>query len=378
MRFMVTLESSKLFSHLPADDLQRLKRDVREVAYAAGQEIFKEGDPGDGVYVVKSGSVQISAGLANGDRIGFSHVPPGDVFGEMTLLDQHPRSACATAGLATELYFVPREPLVALLRQTPDLSMTLVQEISKRLREFNQQYVDKVLQAERMTLVGRFASSIIHDLKNPLTIIGIAAQTAGRESATPEARKTAEQRITKQVERITSLVNDILEFTRGGSSTPAFCAVDYAEFLTNLIHDCRPELASKRVAIELESQPPSRPLQLNPKRLTRVFFNLFQNAVDAMPAGGRIRLRFQEREGELVTEIEDEGPGVPGEVLPRIFDAFATFGKPKGTGLGLAIAQRIVEEHGGRIWARNAPAGGALFAFTLPLAGGTKAPKDLT
>lgn len=62
-------------------------------------------------------------------------------------------------------------------------------------------------------------------------------------------------------------------------------------------------------------------------------------------------------------------------MLPRIFDAFATFGKPKGTGLGLAIAKRIVEEHGGRIWARNASDGGALFAFTLPLAGGRKGTK---
>src|SRR5215510_11757365 len=212
---MVTLEASRLFRHLPPADWRTLVASAKERHFDAGQEIFKEGDPGDGVYVVKSGQVEISAMVGEGKRHSFSRVLPGDFFGEMGVLDNQPRSACASAAEDTEVYFVPRERMIELLTRSPGLCMTLLQEISRRIREFNHQYVRELLTVERMALVGRFASSIVHDLKNPLTIIGIAAEMACLESTTAEARKTAEQRIRRQIERISGMVNDILEFTRG-------------------------------------------------------------------------------------------------------------------------------------------------------------------
>src|SRR5262249_41752123 len=155
----------------------------------------------------------------------------------LTLLDNQPRSASARAELDSEVYFVPREPMVDLLKRSPELSMTLVQEISGRLREFNRQYIREVLQAERMELVGRFASSIVHDLKNPLAVISIAAEMACTENATAAARQLARQRMTQQVERITSLVNDILEYTRGTPTAPTFAQTDYATFVKTLVAD---------------------------------------------------------------------------------------------------------------------------------------------
>src|SRR6185436_4898460 len=214
---MITLESSKLFSQLPAAELQALGQMTQELNFPAGAQIFKEGDPGDGIYIVKAGQVQISAVLENGERHVFSQVLPGDVFGEMAVLDNQPRSACASAEQETIVYFVPREAMVNLLKHSPELSLTLVQEISGRLREFNRQYISKLLQAERMALVGRFASSIVHDLKNPLTIIGIAADMACEPKTTPDARLLAQTRIRKQVDRISNMVSDILDFTRGGA-----------------------------------------------------------------------------------------------------------------------------------------------------------------
>ena len=106
---------------------------------------------------------------------------------------------------------------------------------------------------------------------------------------------------------------------------------------------------------------------LNPKRLRQVFYNLIHNATDAMPGGGRIFLRFQQTNGQVVTEIEDTGPGIASEIADRLFDAFATFGKAHGTGLGLSICKKIVEDHHGQISARNEPNRGAVFSFSLPL-----------
>src|SRR5205823_11662890 len=117
---MATLESSKLFSPLPPAELQALRTVTREISFGAGQQIFKEGDPGDGVYVVKTGLVQISAALENGERHIFSQVLPGDIFGEMAVLDDQPRSACASAEKATTVYFVPRKEMVNLLKGSPE------------------------------------------------------------------------------------------------------------------------------------------------------------------------------------------------------------------------------------------------------------------
>jgi len=365
---MVELEKSHLFGRLPKEDLARLAEVAEERHYEPGAEIFKEGDPGDGVYVVREGTVEISATLGRGERQVLSRVGPGDVFGEMSLLDQHSRSACATAQGAVTVYFVPREPAVALLKRSAELALILTQEISERLREFNRQYVETVLQAERMSVVGRFASSIIHDLKNPLTIIGMAAQSACREGATAEARATAQERINKQIERITNLVNDILEFTRGSQAAPALCAVPWDEFVESVVNEFRLEVERKRVQVEIQGAVPEVKPEINPRRLSRVFYNLIHNAVDAMPHGGTVTLRFEVAGSELRTHVEDSGMGIPEEILPQIFDAFTTFGKAKGTGLGLAICRRIVEEHHGKITAANSKDGsGAVFTFTLPL-----------
>jgi signal transduction histidine kinase len=123
----------------------------------------------------------------------------------------------------------------------------------------------------------------------------------------------------------------------------------------------------KGVLVQCAQPPPSVRVPINPRRLSRVFYNLMFNAVDELPEGGRIQLHFRTTPADLVTEIEDSGRGIAPQMLDKLFEAFATYGKARGTGLGLSITKRIVEEHNGRIYARNVPGGGALFGFTLPL-----------
>jgi signal transduction histidine kinase len=109
-------------------------------------------------------------------------------------------------------------------------------------------------------------------------------------------------------------------------------------------------------------------VRFDPRRLSRVFHNLVHNATDVVPGGGAVFLRFHADEKEIITEIEDTGPGIAPEIAGQLFQPFATHGKAHGTGLGLSICKRIVEDHGGKISARSAPGRGAIFRFTLPLA----------
>ena len=364
---MVALESSKLFCRLKAEELQAVRAAAQERSYVAGQEIFKAEDEGDGVYVVTDGLVEISGLVRQDVRHVFAQVEPGGFFGEMAVLDNKPRSACATAVKDTRVCFIPRDQMLKLVEQSPALSLVLLQEITHRLREFDRQYIRELLRAERLAVVGRFARSIVHDLKSPLNIIGLTAEMVCMDSTTAEFRQTAMNRIRRQVERIGNLINDILEFTQGPSAAWVLAPMDYSTFVRQVADEIGPDLEVKGVELVLENQPPPLRLQINPKRLSRVFYNLAHNATDALPKGGKIILRFHADKSEIITEVEDTGPGIAPEIADRLFEPFATHGKVHGTGLGLSICKKIVEDHGGRIWARNEPGRGAVFAFALPL-----------
>jgi signal transduction histidine kinase len=364
---VVALESINLFRNLAPDELQALRRITQQPRFAAGGEIFREGGPGDGVFFVKDGLVEISGLVGSDARRVFSQLGDGEIFGEMAVIEERPRSATATAVKDTDVYFIPREEMLILLQRSPVLAFNMLQEISHRLREFNQLHLREVVQAERLAVVGNFARSIIHDLKTPLTIIGLSAEMSCMESATPEKRALAQERIRKQVARINDMVGDILEFTRSSRSEISLSPVSYADFIQEMLPDLRAEAEAKSAKLELQNEPPPVKLLLDGRRLRRVFFNLVHNATDFTPAGGKILLRFHAGEKEVVTEIEDPGPGIAPEIAGKLFQAFVTFGKSHGTGLGLSICKKIVEDHKGRIWARSEPKRGAIFCFALPL-----------
>jgi signal transduction histidine kinase len=254
-----------------------------------------------------------------------------------------------------------------LLERSPILAVSLIREFSHRMREFNKQYIDEALQAERLTLVGRFARSIVHDFKNPLNVIGIAAELAGLERATPQMRTNAATRIRAQVDRLSNMINELLEFTRGSQNPVVLAQTHYGRFIQCVIDELRPETGEKHVQIVCEELP-DVDLLLDPQRLTHVFFNLVHNACDAMmPDGGKIFIRFYRRPNEFITEIEDSGKGIAPEIAPRLFEAFATYGKSNGTGLGLSICKKIITDHKGHIEAQTHPGRGAVFSFGLPL-----------
>jgi signal transduction histidine kinase len=365
---MVGLEAIALFCSLSPGELQALRLITQERQFSVGSEIFRDGAPGDGVYFVKEGLVEI-AGLVGGNtRRVFSQLGPGEIFGEMAVIEQLPRSAIATALMATSVYFIPRGEMLALIERSPALAFSLLQLVSHRLREFNQRHLREMVQTESLAIIGRFAQSIVHDLKNPLSIISLSSEMSSLPGADPGLRAKAQFRIHKQIERINDLIGDILIFTQATKKDADRAPADYRAFVHKLIPDLRAEAEMKTVQIELPADPPACQVRLDARRLSRVFYNLCGNARDFMPDGGKIFVRFHVDENEIVTEIEDTGPGIAPEVADKLFQPFATHGKARGTGLGLSICKKIIEDHDGRIWIRNEPGHGAILCFALPLA----------
>jgi signal transduction histidine kinase len=364
---MTELKPAAGFVQLLAAELQNLKRTAATFELHAGDVVFRQGDPGNGVYVVEDGVVEISALIQGQQRRVLSQLGPGTFFGEMAVLDEQPRSATVTALVDTTLSFISSEEMRGALAKSPELMFSLVREFSERMRQFDQRFLEEVVQAERLGLVGRFAQTIVHDFKNPLNMIGFAADAAAVEDAPLALRTEAKAIIRTQVDRMSNMISELLEFTRGSGRPRQLEPTSYHTLIHNVIREISAESRGRNVTVECMNEPPDITIAADGTRLMRVFLNLIHNAIEMLPNGGRVALRFSTDGSDVVTEIADTGPGIAPEVANRLFEPFATHGKDQGTGLGLSICRRIIEDHRGSIYARNDPAGGAVFGFRLPM-----------
>jgi signal transduction histidine kinase len=350
----------------PSHGLDLLRRNSKRLSFRKGQVIFSEGEPSDGLYIIDRGSVEISGLIGPRERRVFALFGPGDYFGEIAVIDSKPRSATATAKEETVVCCVSRDKVWRMFARSPGLLLTMMHGFSHRLREFDRRYLQEIFQHERLALLGRFAQSIVHDFNSPLTNIGFAADLIFNRAASHKDRATANAIIRRQVERMTGMIGEILDFTRSSHSRVVLAMTDFPQFIDEMVAELEPEAARKSVAIELKTSPPRIRIPLDFNRLPHVFSNLVRNAIDVMPRGGRIMFSFTLGKRDVIINVEDTGPGISRDAMPHLFDPFFTHGKSHGTGLGLSICKRIVENHKGSISASNRRGGGAVFTFSLP------------
>jgi signal transduction histidine kinase len=231
----------------------------------------------------------------------------------------------------------------------------------------------QMLLTERLTMAGRLAAGVAHELNNPLaTIAGCAESLVARTREEPFARLPGADDvryylslIEEEAYRCKEITGSLLQFVRepGSRRTPTDLNVLVQKASELLAHQAR--FSERRVVEELDPDLP--PVTVNEGQLRQVFLGLASNALEAMDAGGVLTVRSRRRRADVEVEFEDDGPGIADELLGRIFDPFFTTKPPgQGTGLGLAIAQGIVADHGGRIEVTSRPGKGSIFRVVLP------------
>jgi signal transduction histidine kinase len=208
----------------------------------------------------------------------------------------------------------------------------------------------------RLEMLGRMAAALAHEIRNPLGGIQLFASMLRRDLERDPDKVRTLDRILSAVAGLEKLVEDML--TYGRDVEPRRTSQPLGPILDSALELGRAVLDERQISVDREGEAPLA--DVDAEMMTRVFLNLIQNAAQAMEPGGRLRIGSRDR----TVSFTDSGPGIPPEVLDKLFTPFVT-SKVKGTGLGLAIAQKIVEAHGGTIEARNNPGGGATFMVTL-------------
>lgn len=368
-RMRLELSASRFCRTLNADDIVTIRAESRTCRFPAGSQVFQEGDPGDGLYVILEGVVDIKAKLVSGNDYVLSRMEPGDYFGEMAVFDGEPRSATAVAREAVEAVFIPVHVVQGLVERNASLGSMLVRDSSLRLREFNQRFLRETLRGERLALVERLARSIVHDFRTPLSVISMAGEMAAASSATPSARQEALERIKKHVGLVNQMLQELVDFTRGPSPPLALPKVIFADFLRDALLDLQTDASRRGVQLVVEGALPDIRVRLDKPRFSRVFMNLSQNAFDAVSGlpNPRLTLRLGHTASHVIVEFVDNGKGIEAKNLPHLFEPFFTYGKAQGTGLGLPICERIVQDHGGKITAHSEHGQGATFTIILPV-----------
>jgi len=356
------------FADLADDELAAIHPLLHEVRFAAGEEIFREGDEGNCLYIILDGRVEIRKLIRENieEQAELKTFEPLDYFGEMSLVDNTFRSASAKAATDVKLLRIWKNDFLQICIEHPRILFHLMQTISLRLRHSNEQFADvlnTLLMKNKMAAIGTAAAKIVHDIKNPITVIILTAQLM--EALYPETAKYV-SKIVKQTETMNEMVHEILDYSRGENIALDIESNDLAAFLGSVHEDL--EALARDLHIELAMRNEvAVPVSFDNKRMKRVVVNIVKNAMEAIRGEGRVELIATVEAGKLHLAITDNGPGIPEDLLPTIFEPFVTRGKKTGTGLGLAISQKIVADHHGSIVAANGEKG-ARFDIYLPIA----------
>ena len=268
-------------------------------------------------------------------------------------------ATCAGRSLVLNIAIAPLQD-----SQEQTGALVALEDVTSRIR-----LEEQLQQREKLSSIGLLAAGVAHEVNTPLTGVSSYTQMLMGMLSESDPKHALLQKVRRQAERATNIVNNLLNFSRTGTATE-FSEVDISRVLDDTLQLLEPQLRGNQIEIVRAYDPDAPRIFANPGQLQQVFTNLLLNARDAIPGGGSIRISTVPSEDHsLIVEFSDTGIGIAPENVAKIYDPFyTTKGVGRGTGLGLAVSYGIVQEHSGHISVESAPGRGTTFRITLPTA----------
>jgi signal transduction histidine kinase len=375
----------------------RLKELLHDEHHPANTVIFREEMPGEVLYIIWSGRVAIVKDLEGETPILLAYGEPGEILGEMSLLENGSHSASVVAVKDTHLLRLSRTDLQGLVSEQSPIGIEILgalgKTVSGRLRAANKVRISiahaesrlarrvqqLATETERMAELERLRQEttdlIVHDIRSPLNCIEASLQLL--QLILPEDVLVSCAKIIDlalgSCKDILKLVDSMLEVARMESDGLVLDLqpISLLPLITDAVNRLRPRAEQYNITLELDAPAELPSIQGNAGKLERVLSNLLDNALKYTPEGGLITVAVRPVNGQVEVRVTDTGPGIPPEHRERIFDRFARVpgseGRHEGLGLGLAFCRSVIEAHGGRIWVESEVGQGSTFAFTIPV-----------
>lgn len=389
-----TAAGSTVVSLLSSLDRKVLDQVMIEHRFAAGEIVVREGQHGDIAYLIWSGRVAVVQGdFYNPASVNYRG--PGEVVGEMSLIDNKPRSASIVALDDVRLLGIHRNDFFELLQIDPNFSTNMMEILSNRLRAAEElsrvnTAIGRELSAEVEELQSEnealrhleqrrqeLSELVVHDLRNPLGNLFSALNML--ELVLPPDVLEANRELLEIARlshlRMQDLVDSLLDIAQLDAGRPLGerKATHIPELMNEVTQLNAFALNKREMTLTLNFPPDLPPVWADPDQIRRVLTNLTDNAIKYSPKGGPLVVTAVPFDGRVEVSVLDAGPGVAPEEREHIFARFAQVEaggiRPRGFGLGLSYCKLAVEAHNGRIWVEPGPNGvGSRFVFTLPLA----------
>jgi signal transduction histidine kinase len=223
---------------------------------------------------------------------------------------------------------------------------------------------EQLSRAERLSSMGEMAAGISHEIRNPLGIIRSSAELLKKKMAKVDPSNTVPSIIVEETRRLNNIITDFINYAKPKS--PQLTPSRVEDIIERNLTFLSTQLSEKKYRVSKDVEKDLPEVMADSAMLYQAFLNIFINCMQAMPEGGEIRVALGTSQNGIVIHFDDEGGGIPEEVLEKIWEPFFTT-KEKGTGLGLGIVKNIIESHGGSIQIHNKSEKGVRVTVELPL-----------
>ncbi len=372
----------RAFPGIKPDEIEELIANSQVRSYEPGAILCQENAVEDRFYMILEGEVEVAKNINNNESRLLKTLAAGDFFGEMALIHNAPRAATVIAKTALTTLELDKAAFDRVLHKSASVALAMVSEISDRLRQNDQMAVDDLRMraselaeayqrlAEQDLARREFLTDVAHELRTPLMVASGYLQMLQKGIMQGDQLKAGIETVTRNVQQIVSLVNDILFLQEMDLVLPEFQAVDMNEVARTVVEKYAAKAKEHGVDLRLIPNPNLHPASGDSKSLERALTALVDNAIKFSPQGGNVIISLRGQGEKILVAVEDEGIGIPQESLPRIFDRFYHIEKSEdnlfsGIGLGLAITRQVIEQHQGSLNVISTPGKGSTFTLTL-------------
>ena len=372
----------RAFPGIKTNEIEELIANSQVHSYAPGSILCQENAVEDRFYMILEGEAEVTKIINNVETRTLNSLGLGDFFGEMALIHNAPRAATVTAKTPLTTLELDKAGFDRVLRNSSSIAMAMVSEISDRLRENDQMAVDDLRMraselaqayqklAEQEFARREFLTNIAHELRTPLMVASGYLQMMQKDTMDSDQVSTGIDAISRNVQQIVSLVNDILFLQEMELVLPEFQSVDMNQVAQTVADKYTAKASQRNVTLRFAPSPGLFPVSGDGKSLERALMSLVDNAIKFSPKGGDVAIKFDQKDEDVFVSVVDNGIGIEEENMPRIFDRFYHLEKSGdnlfgGIGLGLAITRQVIEQHQGKLDVESTPGKGSTFTLTL-------------